>query len=165
AATRGRQRGRGGLPLYRQTATRAGRPGIVAPTAADFGPQQIRGRLWGCARRLCARRPSWWQTRSDPDRVWQRGQPVRSGARGTARRGHPLARGLDAILGYFRTPDKGVSGRRPTARCDGARGCGGGIDSWLGTLRGQVGPRHRDEDIRRVSPAQGTATEIRLRAG
>ena len=30
---------------------------------------------------------------------------------------------------------------------------------------GQVRPHYRDEDIRRVSPAQGTPTEIRLRAG
>jgi hypothetical protein len=47
-----------GLPLYHQAATRAGRPGVVAPTAADFGPQQICGRLWGCARRLCV----FWST-------------------------------------------------------------------------------------------------------
>ena len=165
AAARGRQRGRGGLPLYHQAATRAGSPGVIAPTPANFGPQQVRGRFWGCARRLCARRRSRWQTRSDPDRVRQRGQPLRSGARGTARRGHPLARGLDAVLGYFRTPDTGVSGQRAAARCDGARGSRGGIDPWLGTLRGQVRPHHRDEDIRRVSPAQGTPTKIRLRAG
>jgi transketolase len=31
AATSGRQRGRGGLPLRHQAATRAGRPGVVAP--------------------------------------------------------------------------------------------------------------------------------------
>ena len=62
------------------------------------------------ARRLCARRRAGRKARGDPHRVRQRGQPLRRRARGAARRGHPLARRLDAVLGYFRAPD-----RRPTA--------------------------------------------------
>ena len=45
------------------------RSGAVAPTPADLGPQQIRGRIGGRARRLCARRRSRRQARGDPDRV------------------------------------------------------------------------------------------------
>ena len=139
--------------------------GVVAPTSADIGPRQVCGRVWACARRLCARRRPRRQTRSDPDRVRQRGQPVRCGARAAARRGHSLARGLDAVLGYFRAPDTGLSGQRAAARCDGARSSRAGLDARLGTLCRQVRPHHRHEDIRRIRPAQGTATEVRFRAG
>ena len=57
----------------------------------------------------------------DPHRLGQRGQPRRAGAREAARRGHPLARGLDAVLGHLRAPDAGVPGQRAAARRDGAR--------------------------------------------
>ena len=61
AATRRRQRGRRGLSLYHAAAPRAGRAGAVASTAADLGPQQVRARVRGRARRLCARRRPGWQ--------------------------------------------------------------------------------------------------------
>src|SRR5262249_48481222 len=89
----------------------------------------------------------------------------RSGPRAIARRGHPLTRGLDAVLGYFRTPVTGVSGQRVASQCYGTRGSRRGIDPRLGTLHGKVRPHHRDEDFWRVSPAQGAPAEIRLRAG
>src|SRR5262249_8309058 len=73
--------------------------------------------------------------------------------------------GFDAILGHFRTASTGVSGQRVAAGCNGARGRGAGVDLGLGTLRWQVRPHHRHEDIRRLSSAQGTPTEIRVRAG
>ena len=78
--------------------------------------------------------------------------------------GHPLARGLDAVVGYFRAPDASVPGQRAAARRHGAR-CGrAGLDAGLGTLCRQVRPRHRHEDIRRVGSAQGVAAKIRVRA-
>ena len=85
--------------------------------------------------------------------IRKRGQPVRSSARATARRGHSLARGLDAVLGHFRTPDAGVPRQRASARRDGSRRGGAGVNSRLGALRGRVRPHHRHEDIRRLGPA------------
>ena len=82
-----------------------------------------------------------------------------------ARRGHPLAGGLDAFLGHLRPPDPGVPGQRAAARGDGARRGGAGLDLRLGALRRHVGPHHRHEDVRRLGAAQGAAEEVRLRAG
>ena len=45
------------------------------------------------------------KSRSDPHRLGQRAEPRRGGAREAARRGHPLARGLDAVVGDLRAPD------------------------------------------------------------
>ena len=56
------------------------------------------------------------QPRGDPHRHRQRSQPRRAGPREAARRGHPLARGLDAVLGHLRAPDAGVPGQRAAAR-------------------------------------------------
>ncbi len=39
-------------------------------------------------------------------------------------RGYTLARGVDTALGYFRTPDTGLSGQRAAARYDRARRSG-----------------------------------------
>ena len=58
-----------------------------------------------------------------------------------------------------------IPGQRAAARRDGARRSGAGLDLWMGTLCRQVRPRHRHEDVRRIGPAQGAATEIRFRAG
>ena len=68
-------------------------------------------------------------------------------------RGHSLARGLDAVLGHFRTPDAGVPRQRASARRYSSRRGGAGVDSRLGALRGWVRPHHRHEDIRRLGPA------------
>ena len=48
------------------------------------------------------------QARSDPHCLGQRGQSRRGGARETAGRRDPLARGLDAVVGYLRTPAAGI---------------------------------------------------------
>ena len=62
----------------------------------------------------------------------------RRGPRETARRRHPLARGLDAVLGYLRAPDAGIPGQRAAAGRDGARRGGAGLDLRMGALRRQV---------------------------
>ena len=51
------------------------------------------------------------------------------------RRGHPLARGLDAVLGHLRAPDAGVSGQRAAAGRDGARRGRAGLDVRMGAIR------------------------------
>ena len=78
--------------------------------------------------------------------------------------GHPLARGLDAVVGHLRAPDAGIPGQRAAAGRDGARRGRAGLDLRLGALRRQVRPRHRHEDIRRVGAAEGAAAKIRVRA-
>ena len=120
----------------------------------------------GCrARRLRARRRARRQSRGDPHRLGQRGQPRGGGAREAARRGHPLARGLDAVLGHLRAPDAGVPGQRAAARRDGARRGRAGLDVRMGAIRRQRRPRHRHEDVRSLGAAQGAPAEVRLRAG
>ena len=81
------------------------------------------------------------------------------------RRGHPLARRLDAVLGHLRASAAGVPGQRAAAGRDGARRGRAGVDLRLGALRRHVRPRHRHEDLRRLGAAQGAAEEVRLRAG
>ena len=51
------------------------------------------------------------------------------------RRGHPLARRLDAVVGHLRAPDAGVPRQRAAARGDGARRGRAGLDVRLGALR------------------------------
>ena len=68
------------------------------------------------ARRLRARRRAGRQARGDPDRH----RAARSASRCEAheklrRRGHPLARGLDAVVGHLRAPDAGVPRQRAAA--------------------------------------------------
>ena len=82
-----------------------------------------------------------------------------------AGRGHPLARGVDAVLGHFRAPAAGVPRQRAAAAGHGARRRGAGLDIGLGALCRRRGPGHRHEDVRRVGTAQGAAEEVRLRAG
>ena len=77
---------------------------------------QVRAGLRGGARRLRARRRPRRQSRGDSHRHGQRGQPRRGGSREAARRGHPLARGIDAVLGHLRAPDAGVPRQRAAAR-------------------------------------------------
>ena len=85
----------------------AGGAGAVAPAPADPGPDQVRAGFGSGARRLCARRRARRQARSHPHRHRQRSQPGRAGAREARRRRHPLARGLDAVLGHLRAPAAG----------------------------------------------------------
>src|SRR5262249_25503927 len=82
-----------------------------------------------------------------------------------ARRRHPLARGLDAVVGDLRPPDPGVSGQRAASNGEGARRRGTGIDLWMGSMGRRLGPRDRHEDVRGVRAAQGAAAQVRLRAG
>jgi transketolase len=100
------------LSLRHAAQAPAGGARAVAPAAPDLGPQQICIRIRGRAGRLCARRPAEREARADPHRLRKRGQPLRQGARGAARRRHSLACGLDAVVGYFRTPDSGLSRQR-----------------------------------------------------
>ena len=111
----------------------------------------------GC---LCARRPPGRESRSDPHRFGQRALPGRGGPRKTARRGHPRARGLDAVLGDLRSSDAGVPGQRSAAQRKGPDRRGTGLDTWLGALRRRVGTHHRHEDLRRVGASQGTSEEF-----
>ena len=143
----------------------AGRAGAVATALADPGPEQVCAGFRGGARRLCARRRPRQEPRGDPHRHRQRAQSRRAGAREAARRGHPLARGLDAFLGHFRAPNAGLPRQRAAARGQGPRRRGAGLDSGLGTLRWRLGPRHRHEDVRSLGAAQGASEEVRLRAG
>src|SRR5262249_2695852 len=116
------------------------------------------------ARCLCARRSVGRKARSDPHLVGQRGQPLCQRPRGAARAGHPLARGLDAVLGYFRASNASVPGQRAAARRERAHRGGAGLDLRLGTLRRRIGSRYGHENLRRVRPAQGAAAKIRVRA-
>ena len=56
------------------------------------------------------------ESRSDPDRVRQRGQSRRRCARDTGCRRHPLSSGFDAVLGHFRRTEPGVPGSGAAAR-------------------------------------------------
>ena len=58
-------------------------------------------------------------------------------ARAARRRGHPLARRLDAVVGHLRAPAAGVSRQRAAAGRDRARRDRAGLDLRLGALRGQ----------------------------
>ena len=55
--------------------------------------------------------------------------------------------------------------QRASARRYGSRRGRAGVDAGLGALCGWGRPHHRHEDIRRLGSAQGTPTEIPLRAG
>ena len=70
----------------------------------------------GRAGRLRARRRARRESRGDPHRLGQRAQSGRRGPRQAARRGHPLARRLDAVVGDLRAADAGVSRQRAAAR-------------------------------------------------
>ena len=54
-------------------------------------------------------------------------------------RGNSLARRRDAIQGYIRASDAGVSGQRASAPRNGALSSGTGVDSGMETLRGRNG--------------------------
>ena len=51
----------------------------------------------------------------DPDRHRQRSEPRRAGARAARRSGHPLARGVDAVLGHLRASAAGLPRQRAPA--------------------------------------------------
>ena len=102
---------------------------------------------------------------SDPHRLRQRAEPRRRGPREAARRGHPLACRLDAVLGDLRSPAAGLPRRRAASRRDGPSRRRAGLHLRLGAIRRQVRPRHRHEDLRRLGAAQGAPEEVRVRAG
>ena len=104
-------------------------------------------------------------SRSDSHRHRQRTQSRRAGSRDAPCRGHPLARGFDAIVGHFRAPNAGLPRQRASPRGQGSRSRGAGLDSGMGTLCRHVGPRHRHEDVRILGAAQGAAEEVRIRSG
>src|SRR5262249_8880451 len=62
-------------------------------------------------------------------------------------------------------PDTGVPGQCAAAPPDGAHRSGTSIDAWMGAVCRQIRSHHRHEHIRRFCPAEGTATQVRLRAG
>lgn len=73
-------------------------------------------------------------------------------------RGHTLARGFDAVLEYFRTPDTGVSGQRAAARYDRARRSG------AKHRRRYTGRSGRVIGMKTFGPSASLSTKIRLRA-
>jgi transketolase N-terminal domain/subunit len=114
---------------------------------------------------LCPCRRSRREPGADPDRFGQRDLSRRPGPRTADRRGYPLARSLDAVLGHLRTPDTRIPGQRAAARCKGPRRSGAGFHLGMGALRRSGGPRHRYAHLRRLGSAQGTPEKVRLRAG
>jgi Amidase len=78
----------------------------------------------------------------------------------------PAGFGSTGLPGYFRAPAAGISGQRAAPGGDGPHRRGASIDLRLGALcQPEIRPYHRHAYIRRVGPAQGAATEIRVRAG
>ena len=85
-------------------------------------------------RRLCPGRRAGRHARGDPDRHRQRGRAGVEAHEELIGRGHPLARGLDAVVGHLRAPAAGLSRQRAAARGHGARRGRAGIDVRLGAL-------------------------------
>jgi len=165
ASARRRQRGRRSLPLRHAVAPSANCAGAVAPTPADLGSEQIRAGKWRRARCLCPCRRPRRKTGGDPDRFGQRGLSRRAGPRAADRRRHPVARGLDAVLGHLRAPDAGIPGQGAAARCNGPHRSGAGFHLRMGALRRPGGSRHRYAYLWRLGTAEGTPEKVRLRAG
>ena len=135
AAARRCQRSGRGVPLHHAAAPRAGGAGAVAPAAADARSQQVRVGRRRRPRRLRPGRPARRHARGDPDRHRQRGRAGGRGARAAPRRGRPLARRLDAVVGHLRAPAAGVPRQRAAAGGDGARRDRAGVGVRLGALR------------------------------
>ncbi len=94
------------------------------------------------------------QSRGDPHRFGQRSSVSPCEAHEhAARRGHPLARGVDAVLGHLRPPDAGIPGQRAAARGEGARRGRASLDVRMGTIRRQFRRDHRHEDLRGLGAA------------
>src|SRR2546426_6635510 len=119
-AARRRQRGRRGVSLRDAAAPPAGRDRAVSAAAADSGPARLRLPRGGRARRLRGPGPTRGGPRGDIDRLRQRADSRLGGPRKAARRGHTLARRLDAVVGHLRPPDPGVSGQRAASPREGA---------------------------------------------
>ena len=90
---------------------------------------------------------------------------MRAGPRAADRRRHPVARGLDAVLGHLRAPDAGIPGQGAAARCNGPHRSGAGFHLRMGALRRPGGSRHRYAYLWRLGTAEGTPEKVRLRAG
>ena len=164
AAARRRQRSGRSLSIHHAVAAPAGGARVVAPAAADIGPQQIctglRGRRGAYVLADAAGgKPEMILIASGSEVSL-----VRRGAREAA------AEGIRSRVVSMPSWEFSNTRHRNTAtaccrRRDGARRGRAGLDLRLGTLRRRGGPGHRHEDIRRVGPAQGAAGEIRVRAG
>jgi hypothetical protein len=76
-----------------------------------------------------------------------------------------LARGLDAVLGHFRSSAPGLSRQRLSSQRQSPAGRGAGGDARLGAVRRRDRAGHRHEDVRGVGAAQGIAETLRIRAG
>ncbi len=74
------------------------------------------------------------------------------------------AEGIRSRVVDLRSPDEGVSRRRPAARRARARRRRTGLHVRMGALRRLERTRDRHEDVWRLGPAQGAAAEVRLRA-
>ena len=116
------------------------------------------------ARCLCHGRPSRWLSRDHPHRFRERGRLGRSGPRNADGSGNSIPRCLDAVLGHFRAATAVVSGRGIAAQREGARRRRAGVGAGLGPLCWSRRSRHRHEDLRRLSAAQGIAGQVRFRA-
>ena len=83
------------------------------------------------------------QARGDSDRHRQRDRAGRGGARAAPRRGHALARRLDAVVGHLRAPAAGVPRQRPapgvTARVAIEQASAFGWERYVGTTGRVIG--------------------------
>ncbi len=165
ASARRRQRSRGGVPLRHATAPPACGSGPVAPAAAHAGPKEVRAGVRRRTRRVRARRRAGRQPRGDPHRHRQRGEPRRGGPREARGRRHPLARGLDAVLGHLRARAAGLSRQRAAPEAHGARRDRAGLDLRVGTLRRHDRRGHRHADLRGVGATEGAAAGVRVHGG
>ena len=86
-------------------------------------------------------------------------------ARQARRGGRQVARRVDAIVGAVRGAGRRVSRRRAAAGDHRARGRRTSLQLRLGALRRAHRRDDHDAHVRRVGTAQGTANQVRLRAG
>src|SRR4029453_17302581 len=163
-ATRGRQRSRGGISLRDAAPAPARRARAVAAAVAHPGSAPLRRGRGGRGGALRARVSAGRQSRGGADRLGQRGAPGRGGSRKAARRGHPLARRLDAVLGDLRRANAGIPGQRAASLGEGSRCGGAGLHVRMGAIRGQLRPCHRHDHVGGFGPLERPAEEVRLRA-
>src|SRR5215472_18654015 len=67
------------------------------------------------------------------------------------------------MVGNFRAAATGISGRRASTERESSRRSGASLNLGLGTIRWQLGPRHRYEDLRSFGSTKGTAGKVWLR--
>ena len=126
---------------------------------------RVRAGIGRGARCLCSGRRAGRETRGHSDRVRKRGDSCCPGARETADRRHSVTRSFDALLGYLRAAESGVSKQCPAARSRSSGRGGTGLDIRMGTLCWREGPGHRHAHLRSFSAAQRTSKKVRLRTG